>query len=34
MLPIRRRLIGLISKWLFSLIRTGVEKRGLPISAK
>lgn len=34
MLPIKRRLIELISRGLFSLIRTRGGKRGCPRSAK
>ena len=34
MLPIKRRLIELISKGLFSLIKTRGEKRGCPRSAE
>ena len=34
MLPIKRRLIELISKGLFSLIKIRGEKRGCPRSAK
>lgn len=34
MLPTRRRLIGLISSGLFSLIRTSAGNRGCPKRAK
>lgn len=34
MLPTRRRLIGLISRGLFSLIRMSVGNRGCPSKAK